>query len=114
MGIIGITDTNAGFLSICPDTPHPDTKTVLIRSSTQYFEEVERLYETDSDLVPPDIYNALLVYINATTMDSDNSNTVPTPLIYSESTCPSSNCNQAQAVHPPHLAIWSPLFKSWQ
>jgi len=32
-------------------------------------EEVERLYETEGDLVPPDIYNALLVYINATTMD---------------------------------------------
>jgi len=31
-------------------------------------EDVERLYETDGDLVPSNIYDALLVYINANTM----------------------------------------------
>jgi hypothetical protein len=32
-------------------------------------EEIERLYETHSDVVPPDIYNALLAYINENTME---------------------------------------------
>src|SRR5260370_31947878 len=32
-------------------------------------EEVERLYETHGDLVPPEIYNALLAYINSSMME---------------------------------------------
>jgi hypothetical protein len=32
-------------------------------------EEVERLYETHGDLVPPEIYNALLAYINSSIME---------------------------------------------
>lgn len=32
-------------------------------------DEIERLYKTCGDLVPPEIYNALLTYINANTME---------------------------------------------
>jgi len=31
--------------------------------------KIERLYETDGDLVPPNVYNALLSYINVNTME---------------------------------------------
>jgi hypothetical protein len=44
----------------------PHVAAIPARTPIPASEEIERLYETHGDLVPPEIYNALLAYINLT------------------------------------------------
>src|SRR6266511_3225395 len=42
---------------------------MLVRMPIPTSKEIERLYKKHGDLVPPEIYNALLVYLNSTVME---------------------------------------------
>jgi hypothetical protein len=65
-------------LSSILQTLVPHVAAIPARHTHPTPEEIERLYETHGDLVPPEIYNALLTYINSNT--TEHFITVPTYL----------------------------------
>jgi hypothetical protein len=61
----GDTKLNSILQTLVP----PHVEAIPARTPTPTPEEIETLYKTHGDLVPPEIYDALLTYINANTTE---------------------------------------------